>query len=107
MKKLLGITLALFVFLTTSCNDQSKDTNTLITADEMLDILQIEDAQLVDVRTPEEFNKAHIKDAQNIDYNSPTFDEDISKIDKTKPVIVYCKSGNRSAKCSKKLQKAG
>jgi rhodanese-related sulfurtransferase len=78
-----------------------------VTPEEMQAILETEDMQLVDVRTPKEYKEGHIKNSQNIDYNSPTFDEDISKLDKTKPVILYCKSGKRSAKCSEKLIKAG
>ena len=66
-----------------------------------------EDVQLVDVRTPEEYNEERIANSQNIDYNSPTFDEDIAKLDKAKPVILYCKGGGRSAKCAKKLKDAG
>lgn len=107
MKKLLSIAVVLIVLVNLGCLETKNEYNTLVTADEMLDILQIEDAQLIDVRTPEEFSKEHIKNAQNIDYNSPSFDDDISKVDKTKPVIVYCKSGNRSGKCAKKLKEAG
>jgi rhodanese-related sulfurtransferase len=67
----------------------------------------MEDVQLVDVRTKKEYLQEHIVNAQNIDFSSPTFDEDITKLDKEKPVILYCKGGKRSAKCAKKLQEAG
>lgn len=93
----------------TSCLD-SKVENIevkLVTADEMKSILELEDAQLVDVRTPKEHEEIRISNSQNIDFNSPTFDEDITKLDKDKPVILYCKGGGRSAKCAKKLKDAG
>ena len=73
----------------------------------MQTLLELDDVQIVDVRTPEEYKNGFIDNSQNIDFNSPTFDEDISKLDKTKPVILYCKSGGRSAKCSEKLKEAG
>ena len=73
----------------------------------MQSILELEDVQLVDVRTPLEHDEIRIANSQNIDYMSPTFDEDINKLDKNKPVILYCKSGGRSAKCAKKLKDAG
>ena len=73
----------------------------------MQSILELEDVQLVDVRTPKEHDEERIANSQNIDYNSPTFDEDIAKLDKAKPVILYCKGGTRSAKCAKKLKDAG
>ncbi len=110
MKKLIFICcLVLTVTSLTSCLDK-KEVGTdvkLVTAEEMQSILELEDVQLVDVRTSEEYDEAHIVNAQNIDFNSPTFEEDITKLDKTKPVILYCKSGGRSAKCAKKLKEAG
>ena len=110
MKKLLIIGCVLLAFVVvTGCLD-SKIENTevkLVTAEEMQSILELEDVQLVDVRTEKEFEQEHIVNSQNIDFNSPTFDEDIAKLDKQKPVILYCKGGNRSAKCAKKLKDAG
>lgn len=79
----------------------------LVSAQEMQYILEQEDVQLVDVRTPEEYKQEHIANSQNIDFRSPTFDEDLKDLDKTKPVILYCKSGKRSAECAKKLKEAG
>ena len=73
----------------------------------MQDILEQEDVQLVDVRTPEEYEAEHIVNSQNIDFRSPTFEEDVKQLDKTKPVILYCRSGRRSAECAKKLKEAG
>ena len=79
----------------------------LISSDEANALLAIEEVQLVDVRSAAEFSLGHIPNSQNIDVLSPSFDDDIKLLDKSKPVMVYCKSGNRSAKCSKKLQAAG
>ena len=107
MKKhfiLLGIVLFLATF---SCKNEEREGVKLVTPEEMQTILETEDVQLVDVRTPKEYKEGYIKSSQNIDYNSPTFDEDIKKLDKTKPVILYCKSGKRSAKCTDKLIEAG
>lgn len=110
MKRLFTIGFLLIaISLGTSCID-SKIENTgvkLVTPEEMESILQLEDAQVVDVRTQREYDKSHIANSQNIDYNSPTFEEDISKLDKAKPVILYCRGGTRSAKCAKKLKEAG
>lgn len=99
------ITLAFSV----SCLDNKTDIDDakLVTAEEMQSILELEDVQLVDVRTPKEHEEIRIANSQNIDFKSPTFDEDITKLDKEKPVILYCKSGRRSAKCAKKLKDAG
>ncbi|WP_418511361.1 rhodanese-like domain-containing protein [Corallibacter sp.] len=102
------LSLMLFFSILLSCQEIKKEGNIeVITAEEMQSILDLEDIQLVDVRTPEEFKEGFIANAQNIDYFSDTFDEDIEKLDKSKPVIVYCKSGGRSAKCADKLLEAG
>lgn len=108
MKK--GIILSFFTLLMiTSCVNKKVNSEgiKLITATEMRSILELEGVQLVDVRTSEEYNEKHIENAQNIDFRSPNFDKDISKLDKSKPVILYCKKGGRSAKCAKKLKDAG
>ena len=98
----------MMAFLSTSCLETKDTTNVkLITPEEMESILELEDVQLVDVRTLQEYKEVHIPSAQNIDFTSPTFDEDIAKLDKEKPVILYCKGGVKSAKCAKKLQEAG
>lgn len=54
------------------------------------------DAQLVDVRTPEEFSEAHLEGALNLDINGPEFQNQVASLDKSKPVFVYCLSGGRS-----------
>ena len=64
-------------------------------------------AQLIDVRTPEEFNSKHLENAINIDYNGTTFDTEITKLDKTKPTFVYCLSGGRSSSAVAKMQELG
>ena len=110
MKKL-GLICCLFVALSfsTSCLEKKVDSSEIkvVSAEEMQSILAQEDVQLVDVRTSNEYDKSHIVSAQNIDFKSPTFDEDVEQLDKNKPVILYCKSGGRSAKCAKKLKDAG
>jgi len=104
--KVLIYCFALFA-LTYSCKEKTESEIRIVSPKEMQTLLEIEDIQLVDIRTPEEYKTGYIEYSQNIDFLSPTFDDDISQLDKTKPVIVYCKSGGRSAKCSKKLLAAG
>ena len=101
-----AIVLSLVLFLATlGCINEEK--GIIVTPVEMQTILHSENAQLIDVRTPEEYSEGHIENSQNIDYFSTTFDQDILVLDKTKPVIVYCRSGKRSGESSKILKKAG
>ena len=53
---------------------------------------------VLDVRTPEEFNEGHLKGAVNINIQSPTFKEDVAKLDKSKTYLVNCAAGGRSTR---------
>jgi phage shock protein E len=65
-----------------------------------------EGALLIDVRTPEEYDSKHIEKAINI-----PVDEVETRLkefgDPNKPVIVYCRSGKRSARARLILLKHG
>jgi rhodanese-related sulfurtransferase len=99
--------IVLFATVVVSCKNTIKGEVKVISPEEMQTILQLENVQLVDVRTPEEYKEGFITKSQNIDFLSPTFLEDISNLDKNKPVLLYCQSGGRSARCAKKLLEAG
>ena len=107
MKKISIVLSLMFALTLTNCEQEAQSEIKVISPEEMQTILELDDVQIVDVRTPEEYKNGFIDNSQNIDFKSPTFDEDITKLDKTKPVVLYCKSGGRSAKCTKKLKDAG
>lgn len=52
---------------------------------------------LLDVRTPDEYAAGKIAGATNVDFYSTDFKETVGKLDKDKPVYIYCRSGRRSA----------
>ncbi|HEX2616553.1 MAG TPA: rhodanese-like domain-containing protein [Flavobacteriales bacterium] len=64
-------------------------------------------AQLIDVRTPEEFAKGHLANARNIDWLDDRFLAEAGKLDRTAPVLLYCAVGGRSEEALLALQKAG
>jgi rhodanese-related sulfurtransferase len=107
MKQLLFIFWITLSIIFVGCKESVNSEIQVISQEEMQTFLKLDDVQLIDVRTPEEYKTGFIADAQNIDFFSSTFAEDISKLDKSKPVLLYCKSGGRSAKCAKKLLSAG
>lgn len=63
--------------------------------------------QLVDVRTPGEYAGGHLKNARLINYYDADFATQIGKLDKSKPVMVYCAAGSRSADAAKQLGQLG
>ena len=66
------------------------------------------EVQLVDVRTPEEYSHRRIPNSMNIDiYNAYFIDSAAVRLDKGKPVAVYCRSGKRSTAAANALVKAG
>ena len=64
-------------------------------------------AQLLDVRTPEEFAGGHLKNAKNSNIQTGQLKKDIQTLDKNKPVFVYCMSGGRSSQAAEMLAKQG
>jgi len=96
-----------FVATIYSCNTNLVNDVELVTAEEMKELSEIEDVQWVDVRTPAERKDGFIANSQNIDYNSPTFVQEIESLDKSKPVIVLCNSGDLCSKCANKMKDAG
>ena len=107
MKRVLILLIAVSL-VTYSCKEENApDEIQIVTAEEMQELSELEDVQLLDVRTPEEYKAGFIADFQNIDYLSPTFEKEIEKLDKSKPVIVYCKTGSRNGKCAAKMKEKG
>ena len=84
MKKIIMI---LFICLTTiGCTKVEKvDLNKIIETNNYI---------IVDVRTKEEYEEAHLVDAINIPYDQIDANVDL---DKEKTILVYCRSGNRSS----------
>ncbi len=62
---------------------------------------------ILDVRTKGEYNQGHIKNSDNVNWYDPKFGELTSSLDKSKPVVVYCAAGSRSAEAKEALLKAG
>lgn len=64
-------------------------------------------AQLVDVRTPQEFKSAKLKNALNISIERSGFQEHANALDKEKPLFVYCLTGARSRAAANYFHQAG
>ena len=67
----------------------------------------VKNVQLIDVRTREEFASGHLVGSVNYDIYLNDFDAQLAALDKTKPVMVYCKGGGRSAEACEKLEQMG
>ena len=65
------------------------------------------DVQLLDVRTAGEYAEGHLRGSVNIDVMGNQFLEKIDDLDPSKPVCVYCRSGQRSTNAGNQLIDAG
>ncbi|MGV3696381.1 rhodanese-like domain-containing protein [Flavobacterium sp.] len=100
--------LLLLPLLFLSCHGQSSKTVQTVNADLYAEKLKsTKNPQLLDVRTPEEFNSEHIDNAVNVNWNGDDFAAKANAYDKSKPIFVYCKVGGRSAKAAEKLAEMG
>jgi rhodanese-related sulfurtransferase len=106
--KFRSIFFVLVSFVIFSCNGQTSENIKTVEAKTFAEKIKTTDnPQILDVRTPEEFNAGHIENANNVNWLGDSFVKDAEKYDKTKPVFVYCKSGGRSKKATEKLQELG
>lgn len=91
-----------------SCNEKKSGIIEEITPKDFAEkIKTAENAQILDVRTPEEFESNHIDHAVNVNWNGDDFAAKVAAYDKSKPVFVYCLSGGRSKKAAAKLNELG
>ncbi len=122
MKQLLKPILAASTLLFFSCSEEQAQNHTSHTAEtqvqqsatiaknvnvqEFKELIKNEEGTIVDVRTPGEFNQGNIKNAKNINV-SGNFAEEIQKLDKNKPVYLYCRSGGRSSRAMQMMTQMG
>lgn len=90
-----------------NCQGQPDSIKTLDVPTYSKKLNETENPQLIDVRTPGEYAVDKINNAKNINWNGNDFVTEVEKLDKSKPVFVYCKVGGRSAQAANKLAELG
>lgn len=105
MKKLFALLLSMLGFgLNTSAQSAYKNMDVA----DFARYIASDSVQLVDVRTQGEYEEGHLSRAMLINVQDPTFLTQVkTKLDKAKPVAVYCRSGKRSSIASMLLSKEG
>ena len=62
---------------------------------------------ILDVRTPQEFRQGHLPGARNMDFFGGSFERQAEALSKDAPVLLYCRTGKRSAAAAEILGEAG
>jgi rhodanese-related sulfurtransferase len=90
-----------------SCQNEAQVKSTLPPA-EFSQAIDKGGVQILDVRTAEEYNGGHIKNALQADWkNQAQFKDRTQYLDKNKPIYVYCLGGGRSAQAADYLRQNG
>ena len=89
-----------------SCQSSQQQEVVIIDAEKLKE-LKVQDVQLIDVRTPGEYAEGRIEGALLMDFLNDDFDDKVSALDKSKPVMIYCGVGGRSKKASQRLKNLG
>ena len=101
------------VFLMVSCASNGQDSKKTTSIAETVSVSDFErllkenPGTVLDVRTSAEYDSGNITASINIDWYSDEFDKEVEKLEKQKPVYVYCKSGGRSRAAMKRLKSLG
>jgi len=107
MKNILRLTLSLVLLMgVSSCQSQESTNITKVDNSFIKQEVVGKNVQLVDVRTPNEYNSGHIDNAVNFDLSRQNIQQ-INTLDKDKPVYLYCAVGSRSAYAAKILEREG
>src|ERR1700761_2994214 len=75
------------------------------TPQQVAELVSSGDVQLVDVRTPDEHDAGHIAGGRLIELTELAAES--HTLDSERPVILYCRSGGRSAMATAALAQAG
>ena len=88
--------------LVCSCNSNAQEGS--LSAKDFENRINTQHPQILDVRTAGEFQSGHLRNSLQADWlNKEQFADRIKYLDKSKPLLVYCASGMRSAAAAKWL----
>ncbi|WP_455586365.1 rhodanese-like domain-containing protein [Bacteroides sp.] len=97
MKKYL---LLIFIATFTVAVHAQETKYTALSNKEFAQMIQKKGVQFFDVRTPAEYAEEHIPGAGILDFKSQDFASKVDSLDKSQPVVLYCRTGERSKKAA-------
>ena len=97
----------MFLLSCTSTTERDNNMTENVSAKQAQTIMQDSSVVVLDVRTAQEYNEGHIKNAVNIDFRSQNFVSEMQKLDKNTTYVMHCKSGGRSTMALDKIKDLG
>lgn len=105
---ILGLFIAVLGLMTfNSCADGQQAKGENLSAAQFKEGIEKGNVTILDVRTAGEVASGYIEGAENIDWYATDFKERASKLDKTKPVYIYCAAGGRSSSAISTIKALG
>lgn len=99
-------TLFIIITLITSSVLQQKHVQ-LVSPQVFAEALKKEKGVLLDIRTPGEYKKGHLKGSILMDFFRDDFEKSLDKLDKNKTYFIYCGIGGRSEECGGMMESKG
>jgi len=98
---------AFAVFLVVFIRNETQRGGRSVSAQELVNLVNRQDALILDVRDKKEFDQGHIPHAVNIPYAS--LENRISELDdfKQRPIVLTCKMGQHAGSAGTALRKLG
>ncbi len=109
IRSLFLLILALSVLVAACSSDTTTQTIELVSPADAAQVITDDPAGLVvlDIRTLEEFNDAHLADAVMVDFYAEDFADQLDTLDKDVPYVLYCRTGNRSSDAVNTMEDLG
>ena len=102
-----SIFLLILIYIgSSSAQDKSISFQT-ISVNSFFELVENDSVVILDVRTANEFKQGAIPTAINYDFYQTSFSDSLKNLNRTIPIVVYCKVGYRSKKSSEILTKLG
>lgn len=105
--KIMWITFVLVAALVVFTGCDMATEHTTITTNEAIYMMANQNVVIVDVRTPAEFSSGHIPGAISLELNEIRYMVNFVILDVNQTILVYCRSGVRSAEASAILAEMG
>lgn len=107
MKEYKRWTIGVFLFLVSFATQAQTDPKHLLPQQAAQWLEADKKVVVLDVRTPTEFRTGHLRNAVNVDYRAPDFEQQVAKLDRSTPYLLHCAVGGRSTKALTVLQRLG